>query len=94
MKGTEAEYVTCCFWQAFTKELLIWSSLKDHPGIAKFIGYYADFKRLEAWLLAPWEPHGNITDFISRRRLEVPEKLSLVGISHWIIYPPLCIFHF
>ncbi|KIO22136.1 hypothetical protein M407DRAFT_46472, partial [Tulasnella calospora MUT 4182] len=60
------------------KELLVWSSLLTHPGIAKFLGFYADFDNSEAWLVSPWEPYGNITDFISRRELEVPEKLSLV----------------
>ncbi|KIO22126.1 hypothetical protein M407DRAFT_28336 [Tulasnella calospora MUT 4182] len=64
--------------RAFTKELLVWSGLEAHPRVARFMGFYADFERSEAWLLSPWEPHGNIADFISRRRLEVPEKLSLV----------------
>lgn len=64
--------------RAFTKELLVWSGLKAHPGIARSIGFYADFERSEAWLLSPWEPHGNITDFVSGHQLEVPEKLSLV----------------
>ncbi|KAG8923055.1 hypothetical protein FRC01_013277 [Tulasnella sp. 417] len=64
--------------RAFTKELLVWSSLKAHPGLAKFIGFYADFERSEAWLLSPWESNGNVTDFIRQRQLEVPEKLSLV----------------
>lgn len=77
----------CDAWQAFTKELLVWSGLKDHMGISKFIGYYADFEQLEAWLLAPWEPHGNVTDFIHRRHLEVPEKLSLVGLPRHVIRP-------
>ncbi|KAG8902478.1 hypothetical protein FRC01_009570, partial [Tulasnella sp. 417] len=63
--------------RAFTKEVLVWSSLLTHPGIAKFLGFYADFENSEAWLVSPWEPYGNITDFISRRELEVPEKLSL-----------------
>ncbi|KIO21534.1 hypothetical protein M407DRAFT_28866 [Tulasnella calospora MUT 4182] len=63
---------------AFTKELLVWSSLATHPGIAKFLGFYADFERLEAWLISPWEPHGSVSEFIHRHELEVPEKLSLV----------------
>ncbi|KAG9018928.1 hypothetical protein FRB90_008121 [Tulasnella sp. 427] len=64
--------------RAFIKELLVWSSLEDHPGIAKFIGFYAKFTRSEAWLLSPWEGYGNISEFIGKRELEVPEKLSLV----------------
>ncbi|KIO19142.1 hypothetical protein M407DRAFT_83189, partial [Tulasnella calospora MUT 4182] len=80
----------------FTKELLVWSGLKDHSGIAKFTGYYADFERLEAWLLAPWEPHGNVMGFINRRHLEVPERLSLVydtiGTLTFLhqLTPPVC----
>ncbi|KAG8932297.1 hypothetical protein FRC01_014715 [Tulasnella sp. 417] len=64
--------------RAFTREMLVWSNLKEHPGIAKFLGFYADFKRSEAWLLSPWEPNGNVSEFIKARNLEVPEKLSLV----------------
>ncbi|KIO18786.1 hypothetical protein M407DRAFT_83568, partial [Tulasnella calospora MUT 4182] len=64
--------------QAFTREMLVWSSLEAHPGIAKFLGFYADFKRSEAWLISPWEPNGNVSEFIEANNLEVPEKLSLV----------------
>ncbi|KAG9040569.1 hypothetical protein FS837_000450 [Tulasnella sp. UAMH 9824] len=62
----------------FTKEMLVWSSLESHPGIAKFLGFYADFKRAEAWLLSPWESEGNVSEFLQANNLEVPEKLSLV----------------
>ncbi|KIO27645.1 hypothetical protein M407DRAFT_23076 [Tulasnella calospora MUT 4182] len=64
--------------RAFTREVLVWSALDAHPGIAKFLGFYADFKRSEAWLLSPWEPNGNVSEFIKLHSLEVPEKLSLV----------------
>ncbi|KAG8948859.1 hypothetical protein FRC04_009197, partial [Tulasnella sp. 424] len=63
--------------RAFTKEVLVWSNLGSHPGIAKFLGFHADFKRKEAWLISPWEPNGNISEFTQARKLEVPEKLSL-----------------
>ncbi|KIO28156.1 hypothetical protein M407DRAFT_231106 [Tulasnella calospora MUT 4182] len=58
--------------------MLVWSSLEAHPGIAKFLGFYADFKRSEALLLSPWEPNGNVSEFVKAHKLEVPEKLSLV----------------
>lgn len=58
----------------------MWSSLEAHPGIAKFIGFHADFNRSEAWLLSPWEPNGNVSEFIQANSLEVPEKLSLVSL--------------
>ncbi|KIO27640.1 hypothetical protein M407DRAFT_232421, partial [Tulasnella calospora MUT 4182] len=64
--------------QAFTREMFAWSSLEDHPGIAKFLGFYADFKRSEAWLLSPWEPNGDVSEFVKAHNLEVPEKLSLI----------------
>ncbi|KIO31189.1 hypothetical protein M407DRAFT_68350 [Tulasnella calospora MUT 4182] len=64
--------------QALTKQILVWSQLKAHPGIAKFLGFYADFKCAEVWLLSPWESNGNISEFIHGHDLEVPEKLSLV----------------
>ncbi|KIO27570.1 hypothetical protein M407DRAFT_23253 [Tulasnella calospora MUT 4182] len=64
--------------RAFTREMSVWSSLEAHPGIAKFLGFYADFKRSEAWLLSPWEPNGNVCEFIKTHDLEVPEKLSLI----------------
>ena len=59
----------------------MWSSLGDHPGIAKFLGFYADFRRSEAWLLSPWEANGNIGEFIRAHKLEIPERLSLVRSS-------------
>lgn len=79
--------------QAFTRELLVWSSLKEHPGIANFLGFYADLERAEGWLLSPWEPNGNVSEFVKKYNLEVPEKLSLVrraGVSqllHRLAYP-------
>ncbi|KAG8983500.1 hypothetical protein FRB90_005946, partial [Tulasnella sp. 427] len=82
--------------RAFTKELRVWSSLGTHSGISKLIGFYADFDQLEAWLLSPWEPHGNITEFIRQHQLEVPEKLSLVydsinGLAFLhSLDPPVC----
>ncbi|KIO17496.1 hypothetical protein M407DRAFT_51418, partial [Tulasnella calospora MUT 4182] len=59
------------------KEVLVWSRLKGHPGVAKFLGFCADFGRREAWLISPWEPFGNVSEFIQGRELELPEKLSL-----------------
>ncbi|KIO23529.1 hypothetical protein M407DRAFT_214431, partial [Tulasnella calospora MUT 4182] len=64
--------------QAFTREMLVWSRLEAHPGIAKFLGFYADFENSKAWLLSPWEPNGSVTQFVEAHSLEVPEKLSLV----------------
>ncbi|KIO27633.1 hypothetical protein M407DRAFT_23066 [Tulasnella calospora MUT 4182] len=64
--------------RAFTKEMLVWSQLKGHAGVAKFLGFYADFRGGEAWLLSPWEPNGSVSEFIRSHSLEVPEKLSLV----------------
>ncbi|KIO21539.1 hypothetical protein M407DRAFT_218120 [Tulasnella calospora MUT 4182] len=58
--------------------MLVWSGLEGHPGVAKFIGFCADFEHAEAWLISPWEPYGNVSEFIRGRKLEVPEKLSLV----------------
>ncbi|KIO27647.1 hypothetical protein M407DRAFT_50816, partial [Tulasnella calospora MUT 4182] len=62
----------------FTREMLVWSSFEAHPGIAKFLGFYADFENSKAWLLSPWEPNGNVSDFVKEHNLEVPEKLSLI----------------
>ncbi|KIO23526.1 hypothetical protein M407DRAFT_214426 [Tulasnella calospora MUT 4182] len=58
--------------------MLVWSQLKGHAGVAKFLGFYADFRGGEAWLLSPWEPNGSVSEFIRSHSLEVPEKLSLV----------------
>ncbi|KIO27646.1 hypothetical protein M407DRAFT_72876, partial [Tulasnella calospora MUT 4182] len=78
------------------REVLVWSGLDMHPGIARFVGFYADFKRPEAWLLSPWEPNGNVSEFIKLHSLEVPEKLSLVydtidalNFLHQLT-PPVC----
>lgn len=58
--------------------MVVWSGLGEHPGVAKFLGFHARFEISEAWLLSPWEPYGNVMDFVRNRELEVPEKLSLV----------------
>ncbi|KIO18245.1 hypothetical protein M407DRAFT_32078 [Tulasnella calospora MUT 4182] len=50
--------------------------------------------KLEAWLISPWEPHGNIDEFIGRHKLEVPEKLSLIHDTALAFLhqmnPPIC----
>ncbi|KAG8981122.1 hypothetical protein FRC05_004022 [Tulasnella sp. 425] len=66
--------------EAFTKHALIWSRLEVHPGIAKFLGFYTEFESSEVWLLSPWEPYGNVMEFVHKRELEVPEKLSLANV--------------
>lgn len=58
--------------------MLVWATLPDHRGISKFLGFYADFTSSEAWLLSPWEPNGDVSQFIKARDLSVSEKLSLV----------------
>lgn len=65
-------------FQAFTRHMLAWSSWEAQPGIAKFLGFYADFNRSEVSFISPWEPNGNIDEFIHTHDLEIPEKLSLV----------------
>ncbi|KAG8917815.1 hypothetical protein FRC01_002196, partial [Tulasnella sp. 417] len=64
----------------FTREALVWSRIKGHPGILQFFGFCADFVRKEAWLVSSWEPYGNVREFIQGRDLEVPEKLSLANV--------------
>ncbi|KAG8915787.1 hypothetical protein FRC00_013986 [Tulasnella sp. 408] len=64
--------------RAFTREMLVWSNVGEHPGIATFLGFYADFNRSEAWLLSSWEANGNVSEFVKEHTLEVPEKLSLI----------------
>lgn len=61
--------------------MLVWSGVEGHPGIAKFLGFCTNFKYSEAWLISPWEPYGNVSDFVRGRELEVPEKLSLVSVT-------------
>lgn len=43
------------------------------------MGFYANWDRHEAWLLSPWEENGNISEFLSKHKLEIPEKFSLVS---------------
>ncbi|KAG8989277.1 hypothetical protein FRB90_002330 [Tulasnella sp. 427] len=64
--------------QAFTREMLVWSSLDAHPGITRFLGFYATDDFSEAWLVSSWQPNGNVREFIQKNQLEVPEKLSLI----------------
>ncbi|KIO29801.1 hypothetical protein M407DRAFT_226329 [Tulasnella calospora MUT 4182] len=75
--------------RAFTREMLVWSSLEAHPGIAKFLGFYADFKRSEAWLLSPWEQNGNVSEFIKAHNLEVYDTINALNYLHQLD-PPVC----
>ncbi|KAG9016566.1 hypothetical protein FRB90_003005 [Tulasnella sp. 427] len=82
--------------RSFVKEILVWSKLGLHRGISQFLGFYADFENLEAWLLSPWEANGTVMDFIVQHQLEVPEKLSLIydtidalNFLHQLT-PPIC----
>lgn len=67
--------------------MLVWSNPEAHRGIARFLGFYANQELSEAWLLSPWEPYGNVGEFIRGHNLEVPEKLSLVSLVWpWSVY--------
>lgn len=67
--------------------MLVWSSLEAHRGMTRFLGFYANQELSEAWLLSPWEPYGNVSEFIRGHSLEVPEKLSLVSrVWPWSVY--------
>ncbi|KIO17491.1 hypothetical protein M407DRAFT_51839, partial [Tulasnella calospora MUT 4182] len=71
------------------KEVLVWSRIQGHPGIAKFIGFCADFRRKETWLISPWEPYGNVSEFLKGRELEAHDTIDALAFLHQMD-PPVC----
>ncbi|KAG9041776.1 hypothetical protein FS837_011761 [Tulasnella sp. UAMH 9824] len=81
--------------QGFVNELQITSEL-DHPNIVKLVGFVKDDRAGIAWLIFGWEANGNIRDFLSRGKWDLPERVALIqDVAAGLDYihsqqPPIC----
>ncbi|KAG9006823.1 hypothetical protein FRB90_009726 [Tulasnella sp. 427] len=65
------------FAKEFVREVDIMTGL-DHKRIVKLIGFVEDIRDGEAWIILPWEPNGNLADFLATGDWEIPERISLI----------------
>lgn len=56
----------------------IWCDL-DHPNILQFIGFHLSEDLDSALLVSPWEPLGNIDQYIKAQSPDEHERLDLVS---------------
>ena len=66
-------------YQAFVNELSIMASL-SHPNIIEFFGFVEDMEKGDAWIVLPWEPNGNVREFLASGEWDIPERVSLVSM--------------
>ncbi|KAG9003061.1 hypothetical protein FRB90_011257 [Tulasnella sp. 427] len=65
------------FAKQFVREVDIMAEL-NHERIVKLIGFVEDIRDGEAWIIMPWEPNGNLADFLASGDWAIPERLSLI----------------
>lgn len=51
----------------------------SHKNIIRLIGFVEDLDKGEAWIVLPWEPNGNLSEFVAKGEWEIPERVSLVS---------------
>ncbi|KIO26888.1 hypothetical protein M407DRAFT_23832 [Tulasnella calospora MUT 4182] len=51
----------------------------SHPNIIEFIGFVEEIENGDMWLVLPWEPNGNVREFLQSGEWSIPERISLVG---------------
>ncbi|KAG8984224.1 hypothetical protein FRB90_005474, partial [Tulasnella sp. 427] len=79
----------------FLREVEILSKL-SHEHIISMIGFVEDFEQDKAWIVMPWEPNGNVREFLASGKWEIPERISLIqdmilGLKHLHSRrPPIC----
>ncbi|KAG8941279.1 hypothetical protein FRC04_004641 [Tulasnella sp. 424] len=83
------------FQEYFIRELKVLRKV-SHPHVVKFIGFVEDFANGKAWIVFPWESHGNVREFLKTGHWEIPERISLISdTSAGLKYlhglnPPIC----
>ncbi|KAG8971442.1 hypothetical protein FRB90_010495, partial [Tulasnella sp. 427] len=65
------------FAKQFVREVNIMAGL-NHERIVKLTAFVEDIRDGEAWIIMPWEPNGNLADFLASGGWEIPERISLI----------------
>ncbi|KIO24055.1 hypothetical protein M407DRAFT_26497 [Tulasnella calospora MUT 4182] len=64
------------FFKSFVNELSLMASIY-HANIIKFLSFVEDMKKGDAWIILPWEPNGNVREFLQSGEWDIPERISL-----------------
>ncbi|KIO19723.1 hypothetical protein M407DRAFT_30614 [Tulasnella calospora MUT 4182] len=68
----------------------------SHKNVVKLVGFVEEVERGVAWMVFGWEKNGNLREFISSTKWELPERLSLIDdVTGGLSYlhsrdPPIC----
>ena len=73
-------HILNCICQQLARELKVWAGLL-HPNILELVGFYLSDTLETAWLLSPYEPEGNLANFLEKKRPSQGRKVELVSLS-------------
>ncbi|KIO23999.1 hypothetical protein M407DRAFT_26610 [Tulasnella calospora MUT 4182] len=66
----------------------------SHENIIRSIGFVEDLGKETAWIVLPWEPNGNVGEFLATGHWEIPERIALdtfKGVRYLHTRrPPIC----
>lgn len=63
--------------QQLARELKVWAGLL-HRNVLELVGFYLSDTLENAWLLSPYEPKGNLAEFLKNENPDQERKLELV----------------
>lgn len=58
----------------------IWSDL-DHPNVLPFLGFHLNAEMDDAFLISPFEPLGDVSQYIKREQPSLDSRFELVSLS-------------
>ncbi|KIO21327.1 hypothetical protein M407DRAFT_29045 [Tulasnella calospora MUT 4182] len=68
----------------------------SHENVVRLIGFAEDLEHGEAWIVLPWQPNGNVSEFLATGEWKIPERISLIqdtfeGLTYLHSRkPPIC----
>lgn len=66
--------------KSFAHEVDLLSKL-SYDSVVKIIGFVEDIGQGVAWMIFSWEKNGNLREFVSSAKWELPERVSLVNAA-------------
>ncbi|KIO32098.1 hypothetical protein M407DRAFT_53240, partial [Tulasnella calospora MUT 4182] len=82
-------------YKSFANELSLMAELR-HPNVASLVAFVEDIQKGDAWIVLPWEPNGNVQEFLQLGKWDIPERISLIqDVVKGVVYlhtrePPIC----
>ncbi|KIO25962.1 hypothetical protein M407DRAFT_24712 [Tulasnella calospora MUT 4182] len=83
------------FFKSFVNELSVMATL-SHPNVVHLFSFVEDMDKGDAWILSPWQPNGNVREFLQSGEWDIPERISLIqDVVNGVEYlhsrePPVC----